>query len=709
MQLMVVSVFGSLIKNAISSAGAISNTIENSQTALALKEAREKVDKERADARLTVLDTNDTEAVEQYAKSLYQHFDKSALSQDFNALAEGIKEANRAWESFAKATNPDAAERTTNDSDGEIVKAETTEAEKEVTEASDTEIDIESIDTVDETNSTQAEDEVAEPIDPKAIKETLGDRITYNEFSQMDRNSRNALNLNEKGSFIGDNFVQHGYLKLDDFSGLANKDTEGKEDGTYGKSKLKADEFTQAMGTLGFVAEDAKQLDKMLEATQDYLKEKGVEGLENDGKALSTVFAGLALKGEEGGFKPQGIDLEDSKAIDMLKDAQALANNKDLKNVAAANRSNKANEVNQAAFKKYNGEAANSEANSAKLTELGINADKLDQFSGAAYAQGLKDFNKLGDNKFIDQFKDPTNKDAVLNISIGVGSNYNDSNGVYADAARGQEMAALSQLTEERGVNANGLNQLALTVHGREGLDAALDKINEFKAQFMDKGADGQPDPSTYKGPEINLDLGIYGHANGQGEMFLGTAGSEKETLGVNDAKDYMDKIQGITGEDGSANVITWGCNTNQLVDAFAEANTNSENKVGSLTVTGTKTYAQSSASNLGSSDTVTTIKKDEDGKLMTESVITNGVGDHDDTYQIRQATEEYKNSFNQTNEQDLSSQQFSDERKEAAQKIGEKVNELQGSNRNGLDGKDGNGNISAADIAEEKKKNDNE
>jgi hypothetical protein len=293
-------------------------------------------------------------------------------------------------------------------------------------------------------------------------------------------------------------------------------------------------------------------------------------------------------------------------------------------------------------------------------------------------------------------------KNTVLNISIGVGSNYNDSNGVYADAARGQELAAFSQVTEERGINTDGLNQLALTVHGREGLDAALDKINEFKDQFKD--AEG-----NYNGPEINLDLGIYGHANGNGEMFLGESGSSQETLGTKDAKGYMDKIQSITGEDGSANIITWGCNTDKLVDAFGKANEGSENKVGSLTVTGTNTYAQSSASNLGSSDTVTAIKKDEDGKLMTESVITNGVGDHDSTYQIRQATEEYQNSFKDTNSQDLTSQQFSEARQTEAAELGQKVNELQGPNRSGPDGKDGNGNISAADIAEEKKKNDNE
>lgn len=670
---------------------------------------KKKLDQEQTDNKTKGLSTL---SQEEYNQALYSNTIKAIK----NDVAGSYKKASDFVAKLATDPNVQAAlekskqnvgaQRTTNESDPN-------NAAKLATEGTESPF----------AGATKPKTKLEDPGSPILKSDegaSIDERMNLHSYNQLDPNNPDHKKLlgkiKDAGSFVGENFVQHGYLRMHDFSKLEGKDKDGKPNGLIGESKLSANEFTEAMAKLGFMANGdkaAQAIDSRLTATQRALKGTG---LEKDGSALALLQArvtdvekvkekvtegeGETAKEVEKEFSKLnlGIDLKNSEAISMLKDAKAISENKDLKNVAAKDRSSKAHEVNKEQFDKYNKLGDKTEGT---LSQLGINPEKMDQFSGAAYAQGAQDFNKLTDKSYIDQVKQALSeakdgKTPSLNISIGVGSNYKDDKGVYADASRGQDMATLSQLSEERGGFGNKqLNQLALVAHGEDGMNKVLDQISAFKENFTENG--------KYKGPEINLDLGLYGHSNSKGEMFMNadSASGPDKRFGANKAEGLMDKVQNIVGNDGAANITTWGCNTNKTVDAIANANKNSDEKdqVGSLTVTGTSNLAESSSGNLSSNDTITTFKRDEDGSLMSQNITTNGHGN--DTYQVRQATDSYKADFKKSNNVDLSTQQFSKENAEQSKKI---TQENPGSLRSGPDdGKNGNGSLEAGDIAEAK------
>lgn len=656
---------------------------------------KKKLDEQQGDKQAKGLSTL---SQEEYNQALYSNFIQAIKSDVTGAfVAKAASDSTPEQATIAKAKGDTGAERTTTDADADAAAKLASDAWGKAPGAQ-----------AQDPDKVKPEDLSGSPILKDAEGNSIGSRNSlYNlQNGTKEQKEQIAKSIKEKGALVvGQDIVAGGHLKMHDFTSLKNKpEKEGDPDpGTYGKSGLKANEFVEGMAKLGFITKDAGQFDGIMKGTQDALADKLKDTkLGTDGDSLSLLYANLSThKGKDDkGVQQYGFASKEdiakldtnSKGFAMLKEAQALEGNKELQHVDKDKASAKAHEVNSKSFENYSGKSA--EGSKDDLAKLGIKSTQMDQFSGAAYSQGLKDFSKLSDPKFIAEVKAEMakNPNMAINIGLSVGSTYEKGANDYADVSRGHDLATLSQLNEDRGgVQANGLNQLALVAHGQDGMQANLDAITAFQKAT---------------GAQVNLDLGMYSHSNGKGEMVLGSNTDQNATLDAAGATKVMDQVQAIVGEIGSANIAAWGCFTGKEGTGVANAMFNSEasNNIGSLTVTGTNGIAYSSAENLTSSDSNLVVKKDENGQLMTERVTTNGI--QGDTHTQTKAHESYTKAYEANNGTTLAGQQFSKESADKAKETNDKISGLQGSNRAENDKENGEGSVAdlkAGDVAEAK------
>lgn len=543
----------------------------------------------------------------------------------------------------------------------------------------------------------------------------ISSRNTTYDLRNGTKEQKEALNkaIKEKGAVVGQDVISNGHIKLHDITSIANKKKEGDKevlDGTYGeKSKLGKEEFIEGMAKFGFLTTDAKQVDAIMNLAQG-LKDKVGDKLSQDGDSLALLYASYSKHTPKTADKPAGYQFDKSLAQNLNKDSLALKilneglklEGKDgdsLRNVDKNKASQTAHEYNAANFANFAGKSVEESAQGLLSVGVDVAAKQMDQFSPAAYAVGQKDLGRIKDQTYKNQVKKAVTDNQsqggiTINAALSVGSRLGgQARNDYADVSRGGDLAALSQLTAERGLQANALNQISLVGHGVEGLMTNLQALKDFKEAT---------------GANINLDMALYTHSNKDGQLVLGTKDNPGAVLTQAQTDQVMGLVKDIVGKDNAAKITGWGC-FQEKDSSTSTAFNNSKNAegIGSLTVVGAEGIAYSSAKNLTSSDSTVTLKSDASGQLLTERVTTNGAQGETKVFDPK-VTKGYSDRFEASTGRDITTQQVTDRAKEEAKTTNDKIAKLPGSNRaddNDPVEEEGEGsvNLSAAGIAEAK------